>query len=206
MPCSFKPWITNDEDVSAIADHLAATVAYLAALRDDTGKEIHLGLEPEPDCYLETTEETIRFFNEVLLVSGAAEVGRLLGCGPEQAEKLIRRHIGVCLDTCHLFAAGYDLRDETTYQKTIALFRRLIGFDRLKCFHLNDAKFELGSRRDRHERVGKGKIGKEAFRHIVNDPRFRNRPMVLETPKVEGDNEDMDAHNLTTLRDLLREP
>ena len=111
VPGSFKPWITTEEDVAAMVNNLAATVAYLAALRDDTGKEIHLGLEPEPDCYLETTEETIRFFNEVLLVAGATEVGRLLGCGPEQAEKLIRRHIGVCLDTCHVAMQFENLVD-----------------------------------------------------------------------------------------------
>ncbi|MGB8169045.1 MAG: metabolite traffic protein EboE [Chthoniobacteraceae bacterium] len=111
VPGSFKPWISTDEDVLAMAKNLAATVAYLAALRDDTGKEIHLGLEPEPDCYLETTEETIRFFEEVMLVDGADEVGRLLGCGPEQAEKLVRRHIGVCLDTCHVAMQFENLLD-----------------------------------------------------------------------------------------------
>ena len=111
VPGSFKPWISTEEDVSAMASNLAATVAYLAALRDDTGKEIHLGLEPEPDCYLETTDETIRFFEEVLLLEGATEVGRLLGCGPDQAEKLIRRHIGVCLDTCHVAMQFENLVD-----------------------------------------------------------------------------------------------
>jgi hypothetical protein len=111
VPGSFKPWISTDEDVSAIASNLAAVVAYLAALRDDTGKEIHLGLEPEPDCYLETTEETIRFFQEVLLVEGTTEVDRLLGCGPEMAEKLIRRHLGVCLDTCHVAMQFENLVD-----------------------------------------------------------------------------------------------
>ena len=111
VPCSFKPWITTEEDVSAMTNHLAATVAYLAALQDDTGKEIHVGLEPEPDCYLETTEETIQFFNEVLLIEGAEEVVRLLGCGPEQAEKLIRRHLGVCLDTCHVAMQFENLAD-----------------------------------------------------------------------------------------------
>ncbi len=109
VPCSFKPWITTEEDVSAMTDNLAATVAYLAALQDDTGKQIHVGLEPEPDCYLETTEETIRFFEEVLLLAGAKEVGRLLGCSLEQGEKLIRRHIGVCLDTCHVAMQFEDL-------------------------------------------------------------------------------------------------
>lgn len=111
VPCSFKPWIETDEDLGLMIHNLAACVAYLAALRDDTGKEIHLGLEPEPDCYLETTEETIRFFNEVLLFAGVGEVDRILGCGPEQAEALIRRHIGVCFDTCHVAMQYETLAD-----------------------------------------------------------------------------------------------
>ena len=92
--------------------------------------------------------------------------------------------LGVCLDTCHLFVAGYDLREEKAYQKTMGQFRRLIGFDRLKCFHLNDAKFELGSRRDRHERVGKGKIGKEGFRLIMQDRRLQRVPKIIEPPDL----------------------
>lgn len=111
VPGSFKPWIETNEDLGAMVYNLAATVAYLAALRDDTGKEIHLGLEPEPDCYLETTEETIRFFKDVLFVAGVGEVDRLLGCGSEQAEALIRRHIGVCFDTCHVALQSENLAD-----------------------------------------------------------------------------------------------
>lgn len=102
VPCSFKPWITSAADVQALADNLAAAVAYLAALRDDTGREIHLGLEPEPDCYLETTEETIAFFKEVLFTASVAEVARLLKCYRSDAETLVRRHLGVCFDTCHV--------------------------------------------------------------------------------------------------------
>jgi hypothetical protein len=102
VPCSFKPWIESDSDVAPMVQNLAALVAYLSALRDDTGKEIHIGLEPEPDCYLETTEETVRFFKDVLLIQGVAELDRLLGCGASEAETLIRRHLGVCFDTCHV--------------------------------------------------------------------------------------------------------
>lgn len=111
VPCSFKPWITTQEDVEAIAIHLAATVAYLAALRDDSGKDLHLGLEPEPDCYLETTEETIAFFKDVLLVTGVREIDRLLGCGLTAAETLMRRHIGICFDTCHVAIQFENLVD-----------------------------------------------------------------------------------------------
>jgi deoxyribonuclease-4 len=97
----------------------------------------------------------------------------------KQAERL-----GVCLDTCHLFAAGYDLRDALTYRKTMTQFRRIVGFDQLKCFHLNDAKFALGSRRDRHERVGKGRIGREAFRLIMQDRSLKDIPKIIETPEL----------------------
>ncbi len=102
VPCSFKPWINNQSDVLALAENLAAAVAYLVALRDDTGREIHLGLEPEPDCYLETTAETIAFFKDVLFTAAAAEVARLLKCYRSDAEAMVRRHLGVCFDTCHV--------------------------------------------------------------------------------------------------------
>jgi sugar phosphate isomerase/epimerase len=102
VPGSFKPWIENDEDKVRMANNLAVIVAYLAALRDDTGQEIHLGLEPEPDCFLETTEETISFFKEFIFTSCLTEVARLLGCDGHHAEELVRRHLGVCFDTCHV--------------------------------------------------------------------------------------------------------
>ena len=109
VPCSFKPWITSARDVQALAENLAAAVAYLAALHEDTGREIHLGLEPEPDCYLETTAETIAFFKDVLFTSGVAEVASILKCYRSDAESLIRRHLGVCFDTCHVALQYEDL-------------------------------------------------------------------------------------------------
>ena len=102
VPCSFKPWIENDHDRLLIAHHLAAVVSELAAIHDQTGQEIHLGLEPEPDCYLETTAETIAFFHEVLLTAGVDEVARLMSCERRRAEVALRRHLGVCFDTCHV--------------------------------------------------------------------------------------------------------
>jgi hypothetical protein len=101
VPGSFKPWITVDEDRVAMAHNLAAVVAYLAAIREDTGQEMHLGLEPEPDCYLETCGEVISFFNDTLLLAGVDEVARIMGCTRPQAEVAMRCHLGVCLDTCH---------------------------------------------------------------------------------------------------------
>jgi deoxyribonuclease IV len=108
---------------------------------------------------------------------------------------------GVCYDTCHTFAAGYDITTPEGYRNTFAEFDRLIGLDRLHCFHVNDSKKGLNSRVDRHEHIGRGAMGLEGFRQLVNDPRFVSVPKILETPK--GDNDEMDAINLKTLRDLI---
>lgn len=111
--------------------------------------------------------------------------------------------VGVCFDTCHVFAAGYALAPEGEYRATLRAFDRLVGLRRIRCFHLNDSKRERGSRVDRHAHIGRGCLGLEPFRLLVNDRRFRNRPMILETPKEEGDNKDMDSVNLATLRGLI---
>jgi len=110
--------------------------------------------------------------------------------------------LGVCFDTCHAFAAGYDLRDARTYRETFDALDRAIGLDRLKAFHLNDSKFGLGSRRDRHEHIGRGRLGRAPFRRVLNDPRFRELPLVLETPK--GPDLAEDVANLSLLRSLIR--
>ena len=107
----------------------------------------------------------------------------------------------VCYDTCHTFAAGYDITTPEGYKKTFDEFDRIIGLDRLLCFHVNDSKKGINSRVDRHEHIGQGTMGLEGFRLLVNDPRFARVPKILETPK--GDNDEMDAINLKTLRDLI---
>lgn len=111
--------------------------------------------------------------------------------------------LGVCIDTCHLFAAGYDLRDERSYRKTMGEVAGVIGAGRVKAFHVNDCKKPLGCRVDRHEHVGCGFIGREGFRLLVSDRRFRSVPMILETPKGE-DGYRMDRVNLALLRRLAR--
>ena len=112
--------------------------------------------------------------------------------------------LGVCLDTCHVFAAGYDIRDEFSYEKTMKELDRLIGIRLVKVIHLNDSKRELGSRVDRHEHIGRGFIGIEGFRFLLRDGRFTKIPMVIETPKGEDMREDIE--NLKTLRSLTSEP
>jgi len=89
---------------------------------------------------------------------------------------------GVCLDTCHTFAAGYDISNETAFNETIKKFETVVGLKYLKGMHLNDSKKGLGSRVDRHESLGKGTLGLNVFRYIINDPRFDNMPLILETP------------------------
>ncbi|MGP8201332.1 MAG: deoxyribonuclease IV [Limisphaerales bacterium] len=109
--------------------------------------------------------------------------------------------LGLCIDTAHLFAAGYDIRTGCGWDAAIGRIEKLIGRKEILAFHLNDSKTDLGSRVDRHADIGKGKIGLEGFRHIVNDARFKNSPGCLETPKSEDLHED--AANLAVLRSLV---
>jgi deoxyribonuclease-4 len=119
------------------------------------------------------------------------------------------RRLGVCLDTCHLLASGYDLCSEEGYQAVFKTFDDLIGVDRLKVFHLNDSKKPCFSRVDRHEHIGKGCLGLEPFRRLLNDTRFAHLPMLLETEKSEWRErgkvaiDPLDEMNLNTLRALL---
>ncbi|BCL62798.1 putative endonuclease 4 [Desulfomarina profundi] len=113
-----------------------------------------------------------------------------------------KKRLGVCVDTCHIFAAGYDLRTKKSYNETIAKLENIVGLSRVKFFHLNDSKKELGSRVDRHEHIGRGAIGLEGFANLLNDTRFKTIPMTLETPK--GENLQEDIENLATLRSLIK--
>jgi deoxyribonuclease-4 len=119
--------------------------------------------------------------------------------------------VGVCLDTCHLLAAGYDIRSEEGYHRTFLEFDRIVGLERIKVFHLNDSKKPCGSRVDRHEHIGKGCLGPDPFRRLLTDGRFARLPMLLETPKLDtpesrrrSDVDPWDARNLRTLRRLMR--
>ena len=105
------------------------------------------------------------------------------------------------MDTAHIFAAGYDLRTDEAYAKTFDLLEKNIGLSRVRLFHLNDSKTALGSRKDRHEHIGQGQIGLAGFKLLLNDPRFQDHPMVLETPKGKDLLEDIE--NLKVLNSLL---
>jgi deoxyribonuclease-4 len=139
-----------------------------------------------------------------LLVETTAGQGSSLGWRFEQLAALregvpppLRRRVAFCFDTCHVFAAGYDLRAPDDYARTMAELDRTAGLANVQAFHLNDAKKPLGSRVDRHEHIGEGALGREPFRHLLNDPRFAERPGFLET-------EERYPENLALLRSLVR--
>jgi len=111
--------------------------------------------------------------------------------------------LGVCIDTCHLFAAGYPLGTEKEYRATMKALNQTVGIQSIKAFHLNDSLKPLGSRVDRHAHIGRGEMGLEPFRFLLNDRRFRKIPMYLETAKGQEDGEDLDVINLRTLRKLV---
>jgi deoxyribonuclease-4 len=110
--------------------------------------------------------------------------------------------LGVCIDTCHAFAAGYAMETADDYAATISTLDAAVGVDRVEAFHLNDSVKPLGSRVDRHAAIGRGAMGLAPFRHLMNDHRFAGTPMYLETPKGEENGEDLDVINLRVLRGL----
>ena len=141
-----------------------------------------------------------------LALETTAGQGTILGYRFEQLAAVIEAtkepdRIGVCLDTCHVFAAGYDIRTGAGYESMMDQFESIIGLDRLTAIHVNDSKKDLGSRVDRHEHIGKGFLGLEAFRLLMNDPRLIDRPLILETPKDAACREDV--VNLTALLKLV---
>jgi deoxyribonuclease-4 len=207
----------------------------LDALREEYDRAEALGLAGlvmHPGSYTTGTEaDGLRLIAEGLaaLLAGrprarpriflehTAGQGTNLGHRFEHLASILERldgspRVGVCLDTCHLLAAGYDLCSPQGYEKTFADFDRIVGLDRIAVFHLNDSKKPCGSRVDRHEHIGKGCLGLEPFRMLLNDSRFAGLPMLLETPKLEtpestkrSDCDPWDARNLRTLRKLIRQ-
>ncbi|MBN1944648.1 MAG: deoxyribonuclease IV [Bradymonadales bacterium] len=144
-----------------------------------------------------------------ILLETTAGQGTNLGYRFEELRDILDQldrpdRFGICLDTCHVYAAGYEITTPHGYQQTFEELDRLIGLDRLKGFHLNDSKNGLGSRVDRHEEIGRGAMGLEPFRMLLNDARFSNIPMSIETPKEKATDLEPDARNLEILRSLVR--
>lgn len=204
----------------------------IAALEDEVDRAEALGLlgvvlhpgarttTPEPEALdlivraLAQVLDTRAGGKTMILLEHTAGQGSTMGATFEQIAAMLdgvsdRTRLGVCLDTCHLLASGYDLCSEEGYRDTFARFDELVGIDRLKVFHVNDSKKPCGSRVDRHEHIGKGCIGLEPFRRLLNDPRFAHLPMILETEKSETKGialDPLDEMNLATLRSLSHEP
>ena len=146
-------------------------------------------------------------FKVKMCLETTAGQGSTIGSRFEQLAEIIDRveeseRLGVCYDTCHTFAAGYDIRTKKTYEETFGLFDQHIGIQKLKVIHLNDSLKDLGSRVDRHQHIGKGKIGLEGFRLLMNDRRWEKIPKILETPKEGGTAKDIE--NLNLLRSLVK--
>ncbi|MBN2376745.1 MAG: deoxyribonuclease IV [Sedimentisphaerales bacterium] len=145
-----------------------------------------------------------------LLLETTAGQGTCLGHRFEQLAEIISRVdrpelLGVCLDTCHIFAAGYDFRTPESFNETIRQFDKTIGLEKLKLIHVNDSKTDLNSRVDRHEHIGKGFIRNRGFRNFLTDPRTRKLPFILETPKgLSPGRRNLDMLNLATLRRLAK--
>lgn len=154
----------------------------------------HLGLITEEECLARIAVAMNRAISEseslVLVIENTAGQGSNVGYSFEHLARLIeltreKSRVGVCIDTCHAFAAGYDLRTPETWAAVMDSFGKIVGFEFLRAMHLNDAKSEFGSRVDRHNPLGDGNLGIEAFRHLMEDSRLDDMPLILETPDPE---------------------
>jgi len=170
----------------------------------------HLGLLSDEECLDIVSRGMDQVLSAVpgitLVVETTAGQGSSVGWKFEHMARIVAAsdhpgRIGICIDTCHIFAAGYDLRTRSAYEKTMEAFDRIVGFGRLRGVHLNDALSDFGSRVDRHASIGKGSIGREAFRLLMRDPRFDDVPILLETP-----NHKLWEEEILMLRNLAENP
>lgn len=146
-------------------------------------------------------------FKTMSMLEATAGQGTAIGYRFEQLKKIIdlvdeKERMSVCIDTAHIWAAGYDIKDPKNYKKVFKEFDEIIGLDLLKCFHVNDSKKELGSRVDRHDHIGKGFIGLEGFANLMNDKKLEKVPKILETPKGKDQKEDLE--NIKVLESLIK--
>jgi deoxyribonuclease-4 len=174
---------------------------------------IHMGSRlgsPREEAVRTLAESINRAFGEVenrtmLLLENTSGQGTQIGSRFEEIGAVIDRvenqdRIGVCLDTAHAYGAGYDMSDRPGVEAALLELNRVVGIDKLFLIHLNDTKVPLGSQKDRHWHIGKGNIGLEGFRNIVNHPRLRSLPGIMETPRK---NDKMDLRNMSVIRSLV---
>jgi deoxyribonuclease-4 len=199
-----------EKSIAALSDEMersaALGIAYVVLHPGShTGSGEEQGLSRIADALNRIFDEGTADGVMVLLETTAGQ-GTNLGASFEHLAHLLRNsrypeRLGVCVDTCHIFAAGYDMRTREAYDATFAAFDQIVGLQHIKVFHLNDSQHDLDSRKDRHAHIGKGYLGEEAFRLLVNDSRFHQLPMILETPKGKDLAEDIE--NLSLLRSLV---
>ena len=178
--------------------------AALAAVDPQEAVRRHLRREGD-ELWVEGQRYDLGRYRHVY-VAGAGKASAAMAAAIEELRQLIdrvkaRERLGVCFDTCHVFASGYELRTSDGYEATMGELDRVIGLKRVRAFHLNDSKGGLGSHLDRHEHIGQGQLGLDAFRWLLNDPRWAGLPMVLETDKSKDLHEDVE--NLRRLRGLI---
>lgn len=201
---SIEALVVEMERAEALA--LSALVMHPGTASSDDDKD---GIARIADALDEVQQRCPRHQVKILLETTAGQ-GASIGHRFEQLAEILSRvrqpdRFGVCFDTCHVFAAGYPLAPEKAYRETLRQFDDVIGVKRIAAFHLNDSAKPLGSRVDRHAHIGRGHLGLEPFRLLLNDPRFRKHPMLLETPKGTENGTDLDEINLQTLRGLLHQ-
>jgi deoxyribonuclease-4 len=204
----------RDQSIEALADELrraeALGVRYLV-----THPGAHMGSGVEAGCdraaeSLNRARAIAPAPSVVVLLETVAGQGSTLGYRFEELRRIrdgveAKDGIGICFDTCHVHAAGYDLTSERGCDATFEELDQVLGLETLRVFHVNDSKNECGSRVDRHEHLGRGRLGPEPFARILRDPRFRAVPKLLETPKGR-DGVAMDRRNLAFLRAMAKEP
>jgi len=201
----------HEKSIAAMADELdRAERLGIHAVVLHPGAHLGAGIDAGLDQIarsLDRIHAMIPNHRVVTLLETAAGQGSCLGCSFEELGRIIRlvddrKRVGICFDTCHVFAAGYDIRTRRGYARTIEELEKHVGAENVGAFHLNDSKKPLGSRVDRHQHIGEGEIGLDAFGFLLNDERFRFVPKVIETPKtVETVS---DQKNLRRLRSLFK--
>ncbi len=203
-----------EKSVAAFVDELTrAERLGLSYLVTHPGAHVGSGEDAGLRRVTEGLDEALRRtagYKVKVLLENTAGQGTCLGHRFEHLARLIADsadpgRLAVCFDTCHAFAAGYDLSTQEGYDATFAEFARVVGLRKLKAFHVNDSARPLGSRVDRHAGIGLGRIGEAAFRRLANDPRFAKHPMILETPKEDAAGRPMDPVNLGKLRGFVAE-
>ena len=208
--CSSNPE-TAEKSRRALADELLRCTALgVEGLVLHPGAHLGQGVQEGLEQVARTLDELFAKHPEIttkLLLENTAGQGTVLGSAFEELATLLTltdesERLGICFDSCHAFAAGYDLRDKPGYEKVMEAFDNAVGLAHLHAFHLNDSKFTLGQNKDRHANIGQGEIGEAFFERVINDKTFADTPMLLETPL--GEDGKGHARDLETLRTLLR--